>query len=118
MKRRFFILCTVLIFLLSLFLILYFTVTFEITLQVTGNGTLQAEKLRVHPFESVRIRAVPNYESGENVTLQSISVNGKDRTANVRFGTLRLRFIWGNQTVCAEFQTTAEPVRAHAAVFV
>lgn len=118
MKRRFFILCTVLIFLLSLFLILYFTVTFEITLQVTGNGTLQAEKLRVHPFESVRIRAVPNYESGENVTLQSISVNGKDRTANVRFGTLRLRFIWGNQTVCAEFQTTAEPVRANAAVFV
>ncbi len=118
MKRRFFILCAAFILIFSLCLILYCTVTFEITLQVTGNGNLQAEKLRVHPFESVRIRAVPNYENGEGSTLQSVSVNGKDMTDKVRFGTLRLRLVWGNQTVCAEFQTTAEPVRANAAVFV
>lgn len=118
MKRRSLILCTALVLILSLFIILYFTITFEITLQATGNGALQAEKLRVHPFESVRIRAVPNYENGESVTLQSLSVNGKDMTDKVRFDTLRLRFVWGNQTVCAQFQTTAEPVRANAAVFV
>ena len=118
MKRRFLILCTALILILSLFIILYFTVTFEITLQVTGNGTLQAEALRVHPFGSVRIRAVPNIENGENTVLQSITVNGKDMTDKVRFGTLHLRFIFGNQTVCAQFQTTDEPVRANAAVFV
>lgn len=118
MKKRFFIVCTALSIVFSLFIILYFTVTFEITLQVTGNGTLQAEKLHVHPFESVRIRAVPNSENGENTVLQSISVNGKDMTERIWFGTLRLRFIWGDKTISAEFQSSDEPIRVNAAVFV
>lgn len=118
MKKRLFILGIAIIFFLFLFILLYFTVTFEITLQAEGNGTLQAETLRVHLLGSVRIRTVPNIEHGENTVLQSITVNGKDMTDKVRFGTLHLRFIFGNQTVCARFQTTDEPVRANAAVFV
>ena len=118
MKKKMLLLCAVLTFILSFLTVLCYAATFEITLQTEGNGALQAEKLRVHPFESVRIRAVPNIENGENTVLQSITVNGKDMTDKVCFGTLRLRFLWGDTTVCAEFQSSNEPVRANAAVFV
>lgn len=117
MKKRILIFGAAGIGLLTLLIILYFAVTFEITLQVTGDGILQAEKLRVHPFGHVRIRAVSNPDN-EYTVLQSISVNGKDMTEKVRFGTLQLRCIWGDQTVHAVFKISDETVRTGAAVFV
>lgn len=117
MKKRILIFSAAGIGLFTLLTVLYFAVTFEITLQVTGNGTLQAEKLCVHPFEGVRIRAEANTDD-EYTVLRSISVNGKDMTDAVRFDTLFLRCILGNQTVCAIFEPAGETVRTGTAVFV
>ncbi len=117
MKKRILIFLTAFFGFLLLLTVLYFSVTFEITLQATGDGTLQAEKLCVHPLESVQIRITPGGESGYTV-LRYVTVNGKDRTDEVHFQTLRLRHVWGDQTVCAEFQSGGEFVSANAAVFV
>lgn len=117
MKKRTLIFGAACIGLLVFLIILYFSITFEITLQAVGNGTLQAETLCVHPFGNVRIRTVPNAD-GEYTVLRSISVNGEDMTDAVRFDTLSLRWIWGNQTVCAVFEPAGETVRTGTAVFV
>ena len=58
---------------------LYACITFEITLQTTGEGTLYAEKQRVHLCESVKIRIVPSDAPTPSV-LKSITVHGEDCT--------------------------------------
>ena len=80
MKKKMLLLCAVLTFILSFLTVLCYAVTFEITLQTEGNGALQAEKLRVHPFESVRIRAVPNIENGEHTEKHRPTAHANDMT--------------------------------------
>ncbi len=94
---------------------LYCSISFEITLSTDGNGVLYTEKTRVHPFSTVEIRIEPD---GQYV-LNTVTVNGEDKTDGVHFQTLRFRCIWGDLAVCATFREENSAVRSSdAAIFV
>lgn len=98
--------------------ILYFGVTFEITLQSAGAGEISCEKQRVHLFQSVKIRILPQ-ETPDGTVLKSITVNGKDCTAQVHLQTLLIRCVRQDMIVFAEFESAAGKVKpVNAPIFV
>lgn len=102
---------------LCILVALYACITFEITLQNTGAGTLYAEKQRVHLCARVKIRILPSETQPPSV-LKRITVNGTDCTASVHLQTLYIR-VYGDTVVTAEFESTAgKVVPADAPVFV
>ncbi len=103
---------------LFLFALLYFCVTFEITLQSTGAGEISCEKQRVHLLQSVKIRILPQ-ETPDGAVLESITVNGRDCTEQVHLQTLYIRCIRQDTVVFAEFESAAgKVVSANAPTFV
>lgn len=97
---------------------LYACITFEITLQTTGEGTLYAEKQRVHLCESVKIRIVPS-DAPTPTVLKSITVNGEDCTKSVHLQALKIRRVHSDIVVTAEFESAAgKAVPANAPIFV
>lgn len=98
--------------------VLYACITFEITLQTTGEGVLYAEKQRVHLYESVKIRIVPSNAPTPSV-LKSITVNGEDCTKSVHLQALNISRVHRDIVVTAEFESAAgKAVPANAPVFV
>lgn len=99
-------------------LALYFCMTFEITLQSAGAGEISCEKQRVHLFQSVKIRILPQ-EAPDGTVLKSITVNGEDCTKQVHLQTLSIRFVRQDIVVCAEFESNAGKMKpANAPIFV
>lgn len=97
---------------------IYWAITFEITLQTDGAGALSADKQRVHLFQSVKIRVTPS-DAPEATVLNRITVNGADCTERVHLQTLKIRCVWQDTVVYAEFASAAEKtVRANAPIFV
>lgn len=97
---------------------LYWAISFEITLQTTGAGTLTCEKQRVHLLESANIRVYPSDTPACNA-LKRITVNGEDVTDRVRLQTLTIRYIHSDTVICAEFESaTGKVVPANAPIFV
>lgn len=98
--------------------VLYACITFEITLQTTGEGALYAEKQRVHLYESIKIRIVPSNAPTPSV-LKSITVNGEDCTKSVHLQALKISRVHRDIVVTAEFESAAgKAVPANAPVFV
>jgi len=99
-------------------IVLYFGVTFEITLHSAGAGKISCEKQRVHLFQSVKIRILPQ-ETPDGTVLKSITVNGADCTAQVHLQTLSIRCVRQDILVFAEFECAAGKVKpANAPIFV
>ena len=97
---------------LGILCVLYGCITFEITLQTTGAGTLTAEKQRVHLCESVKIRILPS--DTPPTVLKSISVNGE-----VCLQALQIRLVHQDTVVTVEFESAAgQVVPANAPIFV
>lgn len=102
---------------LGILCVLYGCITFEITLQTTGAGTLTAEKQRVHLCESVKIRILPS--DTPPTLLKSISVNGEVCTDEVHLQALQIRLVHQDIVVTAEFESAAgQVVPANAPIFV
>lgn len=97
---------------------LYACITFEITLQTTGEGALYAEKQRVHLCESVKIRIVPS-DAPTPYILKSIAVNGEDCTKSVHLQALKISCVHRDIVVTAEFESAVgKTVPANAPIFV
>ncbi|MGN0520977.1 MAG: hypothetical protein ACI4LB_09600 [Candidatus Fimenecus sp.] len=118
MRKRIKIAAAVLAAVLCILGVLYACITFEITLQTTGEGRLYAEKQRVHLFESVKIRIVPS-DAPTPYVLKSVSVNGEDCTKSVHLQTLKISRVHRDIVVTAEFESAAgKAVPANAPTFV
>lgn len=115
MRKKIFCILTVLLTVFGIMLCVYFSISFELTLETDGNGILYAEKMRVHPFSIVEVRIEP----AEQYVLNSVTVNGEERTDDVHFRKLRFYCIWGAQTVYAVFQEeNSTSLSSNTAIFV
>lgn len=93
-------------------------ISFEITLETDDNGTLVCQKQKVHLLHSATILIAPSTKS-EYYELESITVNGKDVTDEVKFNKLEVKYIVSDITVKATFRQGVENVKViSSAVFV
>ncbi|MGN0572093.1 MAG: hypothetical protein ACI4K9_07925 [Candidatus Fimenecus sp.] len=118
MRKRIKIAAAVIAAVLCILGVLYACISFDVTLQTTGAGTLYTEKQRVHLLESVKIRILPSDAPVPSV-LKSITVNGEDYTNSVHLQTLKICRVHQDIVVTAEFESAAgKAVPANAPTFV
>lgn len=98
----------------GLLLLLYFSITFEITVQSVGAGKISCSRSRVHFLQSATIYIYPD-QSLPTAHLAHLYINNREYKRAVRMYQIPIRCIWRDVAVFAEFadaDTTVVPANA------
>lgn len=94
---------------MSVILLIWNYIRFDITVQTDGNGRVFCEKQSVRLFESTVLWIEPNTDT-LTYELGSLIIDGEDVTAEVIRNKYKIKWIFGDKTVYATFKQGNEPV--------